>query len=199
MVKISKLPKRKPVLTRKSSKVKKKIMKKVPSIKETRTRNRYSEMSVDEFLNTSFDEASTGSEEELDDVNKPLPQSEEEEVDDGTSSDTEGGSNQGEETHDTSSNESEQDDSEDEVIGHKESLAKLKDTDPEFYKFLEENDKKLLDFNLSDSETEANDKEEDDDEDEDKIHKPTSELEVASDESDFEVRILIYTNVYPTN
>lgn len=64
---------------------------------------------------------------------------------------------------------------------HKKSLMKLKDTDPEFYSYLKDNDKNLLDFNLSDSD--------DDDEDstvESDIHKPNDKLEVASDESDFE-------------
>lgn len=65
---------------------------------------------------------------------------------------------------------------EDEVEAHKKSLQKLKDTDPEFYKFLEENDKKLLKFDVSDEETDE----------EEKTHVPSGELEVASDESDFE-------------
>ncbi|XP_031354276.1 nucleolar complex protein 2 homolog [Photinus pyralis] len=64
----------------------------------------------------------------------------------------------------------------DEIKSHKESLKKLQTTDPEFYKFLEENDKKLLQFNISD----------DEDQEDAVPHKPETELEVASDESDFE-------------
>lgn len=74
----------------------------------------------------------------------------------------------------------------DEFKSHKQSLNKLKDIDPEFYKFLEENDQKLLNFNISDSEAEENDE----DEPEDAIHKP-EDLEVASDEDDFVVCIII--------
>ena len=59
-------------------------------------------------------------------------------------------------------------------------LAKFgKNTDPEFYQFLSENDRELLEFGSSDSE---------DDERGGEIHelpKP-EELEVGSDESDFE-------------
>lgn len=71
---------------------------------------------------------------------------------------------------------------EDEVEEHKKSLEKLKETDPEFYKFLKENDKKLLKFDVSDEELDGDDNDDDDG----KLHVPSGELEVASDESDFE-------------
>lgn len=82
---------------------------------------------------------------------------------------------------------------------HKQDLEGLKDIDPEFYDFLKKNDKELLEFNLLDSDHEDEEeaaveekkaaKDEDDDDDEEneaKFHKPSDDLEVASDESDFE-------------
>ena len=60
-------------------------------------------------------------------------------------------------------------------------MASLKDKDPEFFKFLKENDQELLQFNESSSEDEDDDLGEDR-----KVHKPPKSLEVASDESDFE-------------
>jgi nucleolar complex protein 2 len=56
---------------------------------------------------------------------------------------------------------------------HKKSLENLRDTDPEFYKYLEQNDRKLLQFSVSDSEDEA------DEEQEDQVHKPVQDLEVS--------------------
>lgn len=72
-------------------------------------------------------------------------------------------------------------DSGDEVHDHQAALERLKETDPEFYKFLQDNDKKLLQFNVSDSEGDSDAEKEEEDE----VHQP-GELEVASDESDFE-------------
>lgn len=74
----------------------------------------------------------------------------------------------------------------DEAEKHKHDLEKLKDTDPEFYQFLQDNDKKLLNFDLSDEERDADD---DSAPEQDSVHKPDDNLAVASDESDFEVKI----------
>lgn len=76
----------------------------------------------------------------------------------------------------------------DEAERHKKDLEKLKKSDPEFYKFLQDNDKKLLQFGLSDEENE-----EDEEQREEKVHKPNENLEVASDESDFEVKHCLFS------
>lgn len=78
------------------------------------------------------------------------------------------------------------------VENHKASLSNLKSIDPEFYNFLKENDRKLLNFEADNDAEEKSESEEEEnepmsDEDDDEIvHKPNETLEAASDESDFE-------------
>ena len=66
--------------------------------------------------------------------------------------------------------------SESDETGEKSYLAKLKDTDPDFYKFLRENDSDVFGEDESGCEHEH----------EEVSHKPPESLDVASDESDFE-------------
>ncbi|XP_053687958.1 nucleolar complex protein 2 homolog [Sabethes cyaneus] len=72
---------------------------------------------------------------------------------------------------------------------HKQALKKLKDTDPELYSFLKQNDKKLLKFGSmaqSDEDATEDDDSGADDDGEDAVHKLPDKLEVASDESDLD-------------
>ena len=89
-------------------------------------------------------------------------------------------------TGDSSSSESDDSDAsvteeKGQVAQQKEYLAGLKNKDPEFYKYLKENDEELLNFD------EASSDEENSEENEEKLHRPPESLEVASDESDFEM------------
>lgn len=62
---------------------------------------------------------------------------------------------------------------------HKNALSKLKKTDPEFFKFLNENDHELLEF----SDDDDGESSEDDVVKKEKYHKAPEKLEVASDDS----------------
>ncbi|XP_003694693.2 nucleolar complex protein 2 homolog [Apis florea] len=78
-------------------------------------------------------------------------------------------------------------DSDMDPVQHKKSLMKLKDTDPEFYKYLKENDKNLLEFDVSDDGNEIDDDDKSSLNEFDMKHIPNDHLEVASDESDYEL------------
>ncbi|XP_033103889.1 nucleolar complex protein 2 homolog isoform X2 [Anneissia japonica] len=62
---------------------------------------------------------------------------------------------------------------------HKNSLEKLKKSDPEFYQFLQENDEELLNFDPNEMSSDEDDP----------IHKPPSSLQEASEDSDEEVEL----------
>lgn len=80
-------------------------------------------------------------------------------------------------------------DSDDDVVdelaekSHKKALGNLQTTDPELFKFLEQNDRKLLNFGEEADEPEEHNESEDEGE---AVHKPVDALEIASDESDYE-------------
>nr|CAG4643792.1 EOG090X02MG [Lepidurus arcticus] len=79
---------------------------------------------------------------------------------------------------------SDEEDDEKAIQKHQESLAKLKDIDPEFYAFLSQNDRNLLKMDLSDSEDDE--KEEKVPEKKKKDKKTTKDDEVDSEDSDYE-------------
>ena len=162
------------------------------------TDKKWAKLSLDEFINSSAseDDDSNNEEELTDDSDGEVSDAEEseeldEEEEDESMDEDEGGESGDEasmEEDDQESNDEEdsEEDSGDEVDEktavkkHKKTLNKLKESDPEFYQFLSENDRALLEFGSSDDS--------DDEERGGQVHElpDPDELVVGSDESDFE-------------
>jgi nucleolar complex protein 2 len=113
-------------------------------------------MSVDDFMGGGFDRAMAADVDEED--------LEEEELDEGDSDDVSGeedeGDGEGDEEGSPSGGEEGMD--EEDLTAHSKELENLKEKDPEFYKFLKQNDASLLDF----AEPEEEDEEEEEEEEE---------------------------------
>lgn len=88
--------------------------------------------------------------------------------------------NEEEEDQDEGQQEDSSEDEEDNEQAQKQYLSSLHDKDPEFYQFLAENDKELLNFDAASSD------DEEEKEDQEALHQPPSSLELASDDSDYE-------------
>nr|SVE73441.1 EOG090X02MG [Daphnia atkinsoni] len=154
---------------------------------------KWAKLSLDEFINSSASEDNTSSVEdgsELSDVEDTEGEEsgsedeegmdgDDEEMDEGDEEMDEDDQEMGEADEDSEDESGDDFDENTAVKKHKKTLDKLKNTDPEFYQFLSENDRELLDFGSSDSE---------DDERGGQVHElpKHEELEVGSDESDFE-------------
>nr|CAG4636846.1 EOG090X02MG [Ceriodaphnia reticulata]SVE72822.1 EOG090X02MG [Ceriodaphnia reticulata] len=131
---------------------------------------------------SSIEDSSAEISDAIEDGGSDIEEEDEMEEEDEDDDMDEGDEEEDEEDEHSEAEDSEAESDEDEntaVKKHKKTLDKLKNTDPEFYQFLSENDRELLEFGSSDSE---------DDERGGQFHELPNpeELEVGSDESDFE-------------
>nr|CAG4650005.1 EOG090X02MG [Sida crystallina] len=148
---------------------------------------KWANVSLDEFINSNSENDSDveGEEQSGFDSDDDLSDAGEDSGEEGGTEDDseEEGDDEDEEDDEAEGDEEEdgdEDDSDNDEVNaakkHKMFLKKLESEDPEFHKFLAENDKELLEFETSDSEDEAGGD----------VHEAPSHLEEASDDSEFE-------------
>lgn len=131
-------------------------------------KRKLSTLSVDEFLTSAFDSGSqSGSDEEETGEGSRKKTRVRKKVKDG----------KGKKTLQPKTQEERKEKPKGAAQEHKEQLSRLKEKDPEFFKFLAENDKKLLNFDDTDSS---------DDDGENQLHVLPGELEVDSNEEEEE-------------
>ncbi|XP_023247323.1 nucleolar complex protein 2 homolog isoform X2 [Copidosoma floridanum] len=133
------------------------------------------DVTTDDFFEQDFENMDLSDDEEVDDA-----EDEEEESENVQSKDKKKQLVKRAKTKPDTEVDSDSSDPEDDAVAHRKSLMNLKETDPEFFNYLKQNDAKLLDFNADDDVASSADESE-------SRHIPTIEdLEIASDESDFE-------------
>ncbi|ORX89450.1 Noc2-domain-containing protein [Basidiobolus meristosporus CBS 931.73] len=139
-----------------------------PKEEEEEFDERYKDMSVDDFLNGGFEEAENESASDFDELDAVGDEEVDSEQEEPVKKGKDGLKKVGKD-----------------ASKHKQELESLREKDPEFYKFLAENDKELLNFDYSDEDEISDDEiEASEDDDEEEEEEAGEQDEAGSDEDD---------------